>query len=72
MEFVTVNAKALRAVLEALNGGGHLIRELQTTRDRPPIHIGNPIDTLIAEYNEAVETHNYNNPDPMPGNQPEP
>lgn len=48
---VTVNADALRQVLVALTGPGHLIRELQFTRDNPPIMTGNPIDTLIRDYN---------------------
>jgi len=55
MEKVTVSAAALRDVLNALVGAPHLIRELQATRDKPPIMTGNPIDTLIAEFNAAVE-----------------
>jgi hypothetical protein len=51
---VSVSADALYSVLQALNGPGHLIRELQFTRDAPPIMTGNPIDTLIRDYNEAV------------------
>jgi hypothetical protein len=51
---VSVNAEALRRVLIALTGPGHLIRELQFTRDKPPILTGNPIDTLIREFNEAA------------------
>ena len=54
METVTVNAKALRIVLKALEGGGNLMRELQATRDKPPIFTGNPIDVLISDYNTAV------------------
>ena len=49
---ITVNAEALRQVLAALTGPGHLIRELQFTRDKPPIMTGNPIDTLIHEYRD--------------------
>lgn len=44
---VEVSAAALREILQALNGPGHCIRELQFTRSLP----GNPIDTLIAEFN---------------------
>ena len=51
MEKVTVSTDALRQVLQALNGPGHYIRELQVTRDFP----GNPINTLIKEFNAAVE-----------------
>lgn len=53
---VTVDAAALRQVLEALTGPSHLIRELQATRhlpelgDSPP----NPINKLISEFNEQV------------------
>lgn len=55
METVTVNAEALRCVLNALIGAPHLIRELQATRDKPPLLTGNPIDTLVTEFNAAVE-----------------
>jgi hypothetical protein len=50
---VAVSASALRAVLVALNGPGHYIRELQVTRG--PL-FDNPIDTLLTQYNEQVET----------------
>jgi hypothetical protein len=55
MQTVTVSAAALRQVLVALNGPGHLIRELQATRDKPPIMTGNPIDQLVREFNDAVD-----------------
>lgn len=55
METVTVNAEALRQVLCALIGPPHYIRELQATRDNPPIFMGNPIDRLIDDYNSAVD-----------------
>ena len=58
METVTVNAKALLAVLHALVGPPYFIRELQVTRGQPPFMSGNPIDTLIKEYNEAVVAYN--------------
>lgn len=57
METVTVNATALRSLLQALNGPGHLIRELQVTRETPGregLFADNPIDTLIREFNEQV------------------
>lgn len=56
MDTVTVNAKALREVLLALVGPAHHIRELQATRGLPGYE--NPIDTLIREFNEAVDAHN--------------
>lgn len=66
MEKITVNTEALRQVLQALNGPDHYIRELQATRDRPPIFTGNPIDTLINEFNAAVEAYGK----PTEGTQP--
>jgi hypothetical protein len=53
---VSVNRDALRRVLEALNGPGHLIRELQATRGIEALsdHV-NPINELIRSYNEAVK-----------------
>ncbi len=55
METVTVNADALRQVLKALIGPGHLIRELQVTRGGL---FENPIDKLVAEFNAQVQTAN--------------
>jgi peptidoglycan hydrolase-like protein with peptidoglycan-binding domain len=52
METVTVNAAALRRVLNALNGAGHEIRELQVIRNLPGEK--SPIDVLIDEYNAAA------------------
>jgi hypothetical protein len=31
--------------------------ELQATRDKPPVLVGNPIDTLLAEFNEYILEH---------------
>lgn len=56
MEKVTVSADALRQVLNALNGPGHHIRELQVTRNLPGST--NPIDVLVEEFNAAVDVHN--------------
>ena len=50
---VPVNAEALREVLVALNGPGHLIRELQATR--APYLPPNPINTLISDFNAWVD-----------------
>ncbi|HWK69999.1 MAG TPA: hypothetical protein VNS29_04075 [Burkholderiaceae bacterium] len=57
METVTVDAKALRSVLAALTGPGHLIRELQVLRGLGDA-MDSPIDLLISQYNKAVESHN--------------
>lgn len=52
---IPVDAVALHSVLRALIGPAHHIRELQATRDKPPLLTGNPIDTLIREYNAFCE-----------------
>lgn len=52
MDKITVSAQALREILQALSGPGHLIRELQVIRSLGD----NPIDTLIQEYNDALKT----------------
>lgn len=51
-EKVSVDAKALREVLIALNGPGYYIRELQVTRGEA--FPDNPIDLLIKEFNSQV------------------
>lgn len=62
MEKVTVSAKALKQLLEALNGPGHYIRELQVIRNidskMPNPNNRNPINLLMEEYNAAVEAYN--------------
>ena len=56
MKTVTVNANALRSVLIALIGPGHLIRELQATRSIDALTgTENPINQLVREFNEQVE-----------------
>lgn len=50
---VLVSAKALHSVLGALVGPSHYIRELQATRSLPGGN--NPINTLIDEYNAAIQ-----------------
>lgn len=57
MKTVTVNADALRQVLQALNGPSHYIRELQVTRG-PLVGDDNPINILIEEYNAAANAWN--------------
>lgn len=51
---VTVDGDALRQVIESLIGAPHLLQELQATRDNPPLLVGNPIDTLVSNFNAAV------------------
>lgn len=53
---VLVDAEALRQVLDALNGPGHYIRELQVTRNLPGNN--NPINTLVEQYNAFADEHN--------------
>lgn len=48
---VTVNAEALKDVLIALSGSGHLMRELQAIR---VLGTSNPVDDLIASYNKDI------------------
>lgn len=50
-EKVLVNAKALREVLQALVGPGHLIRELLVISNLPGHDC--PIKQLIKDYNEV-------------------
>ena len=58
MDTVTVDADALRQVLQALVGPSHYIRELQAIRS-----LGDsPIDKLIFQFNEQVAK--ANNPTP--------
>lgn len=53
MKTVTVDADALRQVLQALNGPSYLISELMAIRV-----LGNsPIDILVEQYNAAVKRH---------------
>ncbi len=54
MKNVTVSAGAIKEVLQALIGPGHLIRELQATMGSI-VGNDNPITKLIKEYNEAAE-----------------
>lgn len=53
---IPVNANALRLVLSALEGPGHLIRELQAARSIEALLGGtNPISELVRNYNEAIK-----------------
>lgn len=56
METVTVNANALRQILEALSGPPHHMRELLVISDLPGHDC--PIKRLVNEYNDAVEKYN--------------
>lgn len=53
-QMVSVDAQALRTVLEALNGPAHYIRELQMTRSIAALTGDDPIGTLIEDFNNAV------------------
>lgn len=55
MKTVTVDAKSLREVLQALMGPGHLIGELQATRSLHKLGYPNPIETLIEQFNEQAQ-----------------
>ena len=57
-EKIVVDAQALREVLVALNGAPHLIAELQATRSLGPLTGGNPIETLLEQFNAQVESWN--------------
>ena len=59
-EKVLVDAYALGLLLHALAGASYEVRELQATRGLPllPGHDPNPIDTLVEQYNAAVNAHN--------------
>ena len=53
---VIVDAEALRQLLTAVQGPGHLIREIQFTTDIcAATGMDNPINTLIKEFNEQAE-----------------
>jgi hypothetical protein len=61
METVTVNAKALRSLLEAALGPSHLMGELRVCYDLSAKGLtenDDPISVLVEEYNKAVEAHN--------------
>ncbi|MFM9928167.1 hypothetical protein VLK31_34715 [Variovorax sp. H27-G14] len=53
-ERVSVNADALRQVLQALVGPGHYIRELQFTRSLHKLGHPNAINTLLEDYEAAA------------------
>jgi hypothetical protein len=56
---IEVDAEALYEVLNALNGPGHLVRELQATQglEKVGLNIGrrNPINVLIDQWNAYAE-----------------
>lgn len=52
---VTVDAAALREVLVALTGPGHLIRELQATMSLHELGHPNAIRTLVDQFNEHCD-----------------
>jgi hypothetical protein len=70
-KMVSVDAEALGQVLRALNGPGHYIRELQVTRDLDLKGLSlerNPINLLIEQYNEFVNSTNSTTEDSSNGN----
>lgn len=66
MNTIQVNADALRQVLLALSGPGHLIREMQATRSLPVMEgeEPNPINELARAFHEATRR------EPPTGTQP--
>lgn len=58
---IEVSSWALFQVLQALNGPGHLIRELQVTRTGSLVK-DNPINILVEEYNEWYKKNNEGEP----------
>jgi hypothetical protein len=55
-QMVSVDGEALQQLLNALVGPAHHIREMQFTRNLPPLGDmpRNPIDVLIEQYNAAI------------------
>ena len=61
MDKVTVSAEPLAAILKALIGPDHFIRELQSNRRLHKTGIlegKDPIDQLIKEFNEQINKIN--------------
>jgi hypothetical protein len=64
METVTVNASALRQVLEAFLGPAYLIGELRVIHDlhqkfpQGKEEVADPVGILVREYNAAAEAYN--------------
>lgn len=63
-QMVSVDAVALRTVLEALNGPSHLIREIQMTRSVAALTGYDPIGVLIDDFNNAVNPARQPAPSP--------
>lgn len=53
-QMVSVDAAALRTVLQALTGPAHHIRELQATRSIAALTGDDPIGVLIDDYQAAI------------------
>lgn len=60
MTKILVSAEPLRQLLNALNGPGHHIRELQALRG-PLVGDDNPINILVAEFNDHAGRFPVNN-----------
>ncbi len=54
---IEVSSDALKQILDALNGPGHLIRELQVTRNLPGNE--NPINILMEDYENGLKRYEY-------------
>lgn len=52
---VSVDANALRTVLQALTGPAHLIREIQMTRSIAALTGDDPIGLLVDDYNRDAQ-----------------
>lgn len=53
-QMVSVDAQALRTILQALTGPAHYIREIQATRSIAALTGDDPIGTLIEDFNRAA------------------
>lgn len=54
-QMVSVDAQALRTILQALIGPPHHIRELQATRSIAELTGDDPIGVLVEDFNRAVQ-----------------
>jgi hypothetical protein len=53
-QMVSVDAAALRTILQALNGPAHHIREIQMTRSIAALTGDDPIGVLVEDFNRAI------------------
>lgn len=59
-KMISVDANALRQVLQALIGSSHEIRELQVIAKSKAAHLfdNNPIGVLVKQYNDWADEQN--------------